>query len=405
MAIPKGITKALVIEALEYIDNHPTPKAHQSVKYHLNKDGKTYPPKWVIAVARHLATREKISTDGFNAVEAKNWLTGKGYEIQEDDIPPGDIKKEQDESSRYELDETEDQRMVKLTLENVAKVEAMIKNDSAYIRASDPTEGPAFNPKKGTLEYSGSTPFWISLLKQSLEDANWTPKATYGRKFDRKDKIGFTYEEIIAGAIAAIDRDNSTHLTGDGVGRIAIWERICKMGRKQLKDRLQRRDFDLVNEIMARTDPGSKSSRKQLNSAAMIKFSHKWLLEGIQAKEETKNQNNEFKPRTNQSFASKFCHYVCRYVFEGKKEADNFSIYDKVLVTVLPQYWEFFGEPSPKKKSGKYDYKEYSDLIDLIRKKNAMKTGYMISRNGLDHLLWYYHKGRLGRRDDEESED
>lgn len=37
------------------------------------------------------------------------------------------------------------------------------------------------------------------------------------------------------------------------------------------------------------------------------------------------------------------------------------------------------------------DYKQYRNAVDMIR--NA--TDEKISRNGFDHLLWYYHKGRM----------
>ena len=54
-----------------------------STKYELVwENGKTYPPKYVIAVANHLQNGAEIDVSGYNAVEAKNYLTAKGYEIQ-----------------------------------------------------------------------------------------------------------------------------------------------------------------------------------------------------------------------------------------------------------------------------------------------------------------------------------
>ena len=44
--------------------------------------GKKYPPKYVVAVADHLANGTDISTTGFNAVEAKNYLEGQGFAIE-----------------------------------------------------------------------------------------------------------------------------------------------------------------------------------------------------------------------------------------------------------------------------------------------------------------------------------
>ena len=410
MAIPK-ITKDIVIKALEYIDKHPEPKANKSDKYHLIRDGKRYSPKYVIAVARHLlATHEEISTDGFNVVEAKNWLSRHGFKIATEEklgpISPSNIEVESNETKKFQLDTEKvdvpirrkkikaEKTLVKLTLANVAKVETMIKNDSAYIRASSPTAGPSRKKKK---VYSGSTPFWMSLLKQALEDSKWTSLSRYGSEFDREKTIGFTFAEIIAGAIVAVDRDNSTHLTGDGVGRIEIWNRIREIGPCELKNRLKRRDFKLVGEIMAVTDPGTKDTREQLNTDAREFLKHKWLFDAIQAKSETKKADKEFKARTNQSFASKFCHYACLYVFKGENAADNFSIYDTILEKVLPWYWCWFDVGELKKIQGKFNYEEYSAVIDEIRNKNSKHNpdGYLISRNGLDHLLWYYHKGRL----------
>lgn len=77
MAIPK-IKKQDILEALKYIDENGVPFHNQSTKYELvSDDGKRYPPKYVLAVAAHLANGADISTEGFNAVEAKNYLEGQ----------------------------------------------------------------------------------------------------------------------------------------------------------------------------------------------------------------------------------------------------------------------------------------------------------------------------------------
>ena len=83
MAIPK-ISEQNIGDALKYIDKHGVPFHNQSTKYELvTEDGKKYPPKYVIAVASHLATGEDISAEAFNAVEAKKYLQGQGYSIEE----------------------------------------------------------------------------------------------------------------------------------------------------------------------------------------------------------------------------------------------------------------------------------------------------------------------------------
>ena len=68
---------------MRYIDENGVPFHNQSTKYELvTEDGKKYPPKYVIAVAAHIGTGVEISTDGFNAVEAKSYLQGQGYNIE-----------------------------------------------------------------------------------------------------------------------------------------------------------------------------------------------------------------------------------------------------------------------------------------------------------------------------------
>ena len=82
MAIPK-FKKEHVIEALKYIDENGVPFHNQSTKYELvADDGKRYPPKYVVAVADHLANGTDITTDGFNAVEAKSFLEGQGFTVE-----------------------------------------------------------------------------------------------------------------------------------------------------------------------------------------------------------------------------------------------------------------------------------------------------------------------------------
>ena len=82
MAIPK-FKKEYVIEALKFIDENGVPFHNQSTKYELvTDDGKRYPPKYVVAVADHLANGVEISTDGYNAVEAKGYLENQGFTIE-----------------------------------------------------------------------------------------------------------------------------------------------------------------------------------------------------------------------------------------------------------------------------------------------------------------------------------
>lgn len=85
MAIPE-IEAQDVINALEYIDKNSVPFHNQSMRYELlANNGKKYPPKYVVAVANHLANNADISTDSFNAIEAKRRLEKLGFKIIEKD--------------------------------------------------------------------------------------------------------------------------------------------------------------------------------------------------------------------------------------------------------------------------------------------------------------------------------
>ena len=228
--------------------------------------------------------------------------------------------------------------LAKLTHDNVAIVEAMICNDSAYIRSTDINAAPAYN-RKGVVKYGGSSAYWMTLLKKILLDN--VPNSTY------------TYE-IIKGAVESVDRENSTHLNADKRGRQEISKRIHQFDREEFVNCLKDpdyKDMKLIREI------------SRITSA-------------------------EKRARSNLSFASKFCHFACFYVFEGTEYQDNYSIYDGILKTVLPLYLGYF------KLERNYDLSEYKDYrmaVDAIRE----ASGIEISRNGFDHLLWYYHKGRL----------
>lgn len=81
MAIPK-VSQEDIINALKFIDENGVPPHNQSMRYFLlGENGKSYPPKYVIAVANHFANGAAIDTSGYNAIEAKNYLKNKGFTI------------------------------------------------------------------------------------------------------------------------------------------------------------------------------------------------------------------------------------------------------------------------------------------------------------------------------------
>ena len=228
--------------------------------------------------------------------------------------------------------------LVKLSRDNVAMAEAMIRNDSAYIRSNNTANGPV---KRDDNYHGGSTAFWMTKLKEVIVENKITE---------------YTYEAIIQGAVEAVDRENSTHLNADTRGREEITKRICGFSHEELIKCLQDPDYKdmlLFNEI-ARITSAEKRARRNL------------------------------------SFASKFCHFACFYVFndEDSEYQDNYSIYDSVLKKVIPLYLKYYNLDVTRDLN---NYKHYRTAIDDIR--NA--CGEEISRNGFDQLLWYYFKGRV----------
>ena len=241
--------------------------------------------------------------------------------------------------------ETDDniEGIVKIKVENVAKVDTMIKNDSAYIRSGDELSKPV-KSKKGNIKYPESSAYWITQLKDILI------------KEYKESSDNYTYEECIKESINAIDRENSTHLNADGVGRNEISERIMRIKRDKMISFLkepEKDNYELIRVIGESTTGGRK----------------------------------------NFSFATKFCHYMCFYLFKGKKEQDNFSIYDGVLANALPKYCEKYNIEFEQKKF-KDNYNIYLEITNRIRNKTQKEYGEKISRNGFDHLIWYFHKGR-----------
>ena len=63
---------------LKYIDEHRVLWHNESAVYVLVVDGKKYLPNYVIGVANHIANGEEITTQGYNAVEAKSYLEKSG---------------------------------------------------------------------------------------------------------------------------------------------------------------------------------------------------------------------------------------------------------------------------------------------------------------------------------------
>lgn len=82
MAVPK-LNRQDIMNAMKFIDEKGVPEHNVSMKYVLvSEDGKTYPPKYVMAVADHLANGTDISTESFGSVDARNCLESLGFTIE-----------------------------------------------------------------------------------------------------------------------------------------------------------------------------------------------------------------------------------------------------------------------------------------------------------------------------------
>ena len=84
MSLPQ-FQKQDILNALNYIDENGIPSHNESIKYWLVSDsGKKYPPKYVIAVARHLKSGMPISTNDFVSVDAVKRLKSLDFSFDGD---------------------------------------------------------------------------------------------------------------------------------------------------------------------------------------------------------------------------------------------------------------------------------------------------------------------------------
>lgn len=232
--------------------------------------------------------------------------------------------------------------LVKLTRDNVAKVESIIRTDSNY---------SSF--KEANYDNDKYSPYWIREMGKHL-----------GQITDEEQKET-DFEKIVENVIEKIDKENGTHLMAD-----------CEKDENGTIKK-SARDF-MKDKIIA-----CYKNETLLKYLKEPDFSKKNLIDILSAPTEING-----KGRSHLSFASKFCHYSCYHLFSGEEEQDNYSIYDRFVREALPFYLEKY-EIKNIKITDKSTYKEYQQAIDAILDKADEK----ISRNGFDHLVWYYFKG------------
>ena len=106
------------------------------------------------------------------------------------------IQKESEESKKFLL-ECDSDNLIVLSQNNVAKVEAMIKTDSSYAKNSNP-------------EYENSSANLFYKLKNEIYNTD-----------SSKTLKEHSYQTVYD-VVCAVDRENSTHINADTVGRQEI---------------------------------------------------------------------------------------------------------------------------------------------------------------------------------------
>ena len=145
MAIP-NISDEKIKEAFAYIDEHGVPWHHESTLYNVvSEKGTKYPPKYVIAVANHLANGVEISTEDFHVTEARKFFESKWDKIE--------MKQE-----KYEITVTADSVVStddRFTMDNLDLGDNYKPIDAYFMKGGE--EVVRRNRNKGELKISNQT--------------------------------------------------------------------------------------------------------------------------------------------------------------------------------------------------------------------------------------------------------
>ena len=188
----------------------------------------------------------------------------------------------------------------------------------------------------------------------------------------RNYKLGI--KTVIKGTVCAIDRENSTHLVAHKSGK--------KVGRSNVSNKI----FNLINKNL------EEFKEMLLNEND---FS---LVELLTIPVEKNKENYHY------SFAAKFCKYLSLGF-----ETDKYYIYDNVIINNIDYYIDKYNLDKSKYSINKLKFnkkladkniqgeieKQYKDLwncLEKIRKITNNNKNDKISRNELDHLIWYSNK-------------
>lgn len=79
--IPKNITTDHIRKAISAISKSYIPPHRKGRSYQLLDNGKIFPPKYVLSIANKYANGTELESSDFDAVEAKNFLIKKGFNV------------------------------------------------------------------------------------------------------------------------------------------------------------------------------------------------------------------------------------------------------------------------------------------------------------------------------------
>lgn len=287
---------------------------------------------------------------------------------------------------KYKFDEIEvfvdDKKMklVRLTEENVYLAEAIyqilyghydLKIDEEQRKQVDKIEGEFCNINELDDNNIDNIRKQLNKIKNNKNIEMPVPSSFWFREIRDLDKADSNkYRFLLIGACHAVNRENSTHLKNMDL-RVIVEEIINNYASKELMELLSKQDYGIISKLRE--------------------------LDGIS---------------DNYSFITKFCHYACFYMLDDNYGRDNYSIYDRILSDYIPYYYYYYVKQDGK--CVKIPYGEIRKLMNEIKNSgnvNGMKNcqnsydkylkminGILekvdncISRNGLDHLLWIYHR-------------
>lgn len=284
---------------------------------------------------------------------------------------------EMDMDDSYEMDIyvlKNNEKIPALSEKNIKFTKGILNYDSNYKKESDKNAGPY-------SENIFSSDFEVKENKYTGSIAYWFTKMNEGENFS----------QCLRGAIVAIDRSNSTHLSASKNGRSTIFNIIYS---------------NYQNVVTLKKELGKFSKGKTIGKDHLI------AKMSINIASTKGNQK-----RSNLSFASKFCAYADLYL-NGNK--NRYSKYDNVVSNHLKPYIDVFLDGKldnkDKKKIRKKDihyssldkktsnnatdyilgiYNTYSKCIGkIISKVNGDNPNLNLDRDSFDRIVWYGFKGK-----------